>query len=162
MRKLTIALLAVTIVSANAQQPPQPLLEGSNWQHLQALPAGASIQVSARTRHANCTFEKADDDTLTCTHGKSILFQRSEVKSIKIPRRGRSTLIALGIGAGSGAIVGAAITGCSTAQKDSFFGCFITPTRPQGAAIGAALFGVIATPIGFFTDFARSTIYKAP
>ena len=66
------------------------------------------------------------------------------------------------IGAGAGAIVGAATGGCSTAAKNSFLGCFLTPTRPQGAAIGGVLFGVIAVPIGYFTDFAKSTVYKAP
>jgi hypothetical protein len=68
----------------------------------------------------------------------------------------------MGIGAGVGAIVGAASSGCSTAEKNSFLGCFLTPTRPQGAAIGAVLFGAIGAPIGALTDFARSTVYKAP
>jgi hypothetical protein len=150
--------------AAPAQQPSTPAgpPAGSNWQRVQALPIGASIQVQARKSHSNCKLKSVDADTLTCTHGKDLMFQRTDILAIKIPRRGRSTLIAAGIGAGAGAIVGAATTGCSTAAKNSFLGCFLTPTRPQGAAIGAVLFGVIGAPIGALTDFAKSTVYKAP
>jgi hypothetical protein len=166
MRKLPLVLLAVTITSASAQQsvvqsvPQAPA--GSNWQHVQVLPVGASIYVKARAHHATCKLKRVDADTLTCIHGKEDVFQRTEIQSIKLTRRGRSTLIAVGLGAGVGAIVGAATTGCSTAERNSFFGCFLTPTRPQGAAIGVAVFGVIATPIGYFSDFARSSVYTAP
>ena len=156
-----LAITFLAVLSAPAQQPAQPPA-GSNWQHVQALPIGTSIQVQARKSHANCNLKSVDADTLTCTHRKDIVFQRADILAIKIPRRGRSTLIAAGIGAGAGAIVGAATTGCSTAAKNSFLGCFLTPTRPQGAAIGAVLFGVIGAPIGALTDFAKSTIYKAP
>jgi hypothetical protein len=165
MRKILAALLALTTLSASAQQtaqqPAQPPA-GSNWQHVQALPVGASINVKARTSHASCTLKSVDADSLTCTHGKDIVFQRSDILTVQISRRGRSTLIAMGIGAGAGAIVGAATSGCSATEKNSFLGCFLTPTRPQGAAIGAALFGVIGAPIGALTDFAKSTVYKAP
>ncbi|MGA2437598.1 MAG: hypothetical protein ABSF57_03680 [Acidobacteriaceae bacterium] len=165
MRKILAALLALTTLSASAQQtaqqPAQPPA-GSNWQHVQALPVGASINVKARTSHASCTLKSVSADSLTCTHGKDIVIQRSDILTIQISRRGRSTLIAMGIGAGAGAIVGAATSGCSATEKNSFLGCFLTPTRPQGAAIGAVLFGVIGAPIGALTDFAKSTIYQAP
>lgn len=160
---LTMAL-AITLAAPAQQgavQPPRPA-EGSNWQHVQALPAGTSIQVKASKSHANCKLKSVDADALTCTSRKDLVFQRTDILTIKIPRRGRSTLIAMGIGAGTGAIVGAATSGCSTAEKNSFLGCFLTPTRPQGAAIGAVLFGAIGAPIGALTDFAKSTIYKAP
>jgi hypothetical protein len=157
--------LLLPALSAPAQQPTQQPAQppaGSNWQHVQALPAGTSLNVKARTSHLACKLKSVDADTLTCTHGKDATFQRSEILSIKIPRRGRSTLIAMGVGAGVGAIVGAATSGCSTAEKNSWFGCFLTPSRPQGAAIGALLFGIIGAPIGALTDFAHSTVYKAP
>jgi uncharacterized protein YcfJ len=162
IRCLLLSLALVSAIQASAQQSALPApTAGSDWRQVEALPAGASINVKARTRHANCKLKSVNADTLTCNQPKEVVFQRTEILTIKIPRRGRSSLIATGIGAGAGAIVGAAITGCSAAQKDSYFGCFITPTRPQGAAIGAVLFGVIGAPIGYFSDFAKSTVYKA-
>jgi hypothetical protein len=165
MRVFLLTLALVPALSSPAQQPAQQPASppaGSNWQHVQALPVGASINVKARKSHAGCKLKSVDADSLTCTHGKDLVFQRTDILSVKIPRRGRSTLIAMGVGAGVGAIVGAATSGCSTAEKNSWFGCFLTPTRPQGAAIGALVFGLIATPVGALTDFTRSTVYTAP
>ena len=163
-RTLVLSLVLASALSAPAQQPAQQPSQppaGSNWQHVQALPAGTSINVTARTSHLACKLKSVDAETLICTHGKDIVFQRSDILSIKIPRRGRSALIGLGIGAGAGVIVGAA-TGCSSAQKNSAWGCFLTPTRTQGAAIFGVLFGGIGAAIGAGTDFAKSTVYKAP
>jgi hypothetical protein len=160
MRIVLLAIALSTASAAPAQTAAPPA--GSNWQNVQALPNGSSIQVQAHKNHANCTLRSVDADTLTCTNKKDIVFQRADILAIKIPRRGRSTLIATGIAAGAGAVVGAATSGCSTTEKNSFLGCFLTPTRPQGAAIGALLFGVIGAPIGAISDFARSTVYKAP
>jgi hypothetical protein len=160
-RNLILSLVLVPALGALAQQPtPSAPPEGSNWQHVQALPAGASINVKTRTRSASCKLKNVDPDTLTCTQKKDIVFQRADILTIKIPRRGRSALIAGGIGAGVGAGVGAA-TGCSSTQQSSAWGCFLTPTRSQGAAIGAVLFGAIGGTIGAATDFSRSTVYKA-
>jgi hypothetical protein len=165
VRTILLALALVPVLSAPAQQPTQQPVSppaGSNWQHVQALPVGASINVKARKSHAGCKLKSVDADSLTCTHGKDLVFQRADILSVKIPRRGRSTLIAMGVGAGVGAIVGATTSGCSTAEKNSWFGCFLTPTRPQGAAIGALVFGLIGAPVGALTDFTRSTVYTAP
>jgi hypothetical protein len=159
------SLLALALVPALtvAAQPAAPLPPaGSNWQSVEALPVGAKVEIKAQTRHASCKLKSVDADTLTCSQAKGVVFQRTEILTIKIPRRGRSTLIAVGVGAGVGAVVGAATSGCSTAEKNSWFGCFLTPTRPQGAAIGALVFGLIAAPVGALTDFTRSTVYKSP
>jgi hypothetical protein len=160
MRIVLLAIALATASAAPAQTAAPP--DGSSWQRVQALPVGSSLQVKASKSHARCKLKSVDVDTLTCTGKKGTAFQRTDILAITIPRRGRSTLIAMGIGAGAGAIVGAATSGCSTAEKNSWFGCFLTPTRPQGAAIGAVLFGVIGAPIGALTDFAKSTVYKAP
>ncbi len=162
MRIIVLAIALATAQATSAQQAAHDSPPSSGWQHVQALPTGASLQVKARKSHANCKLKSVDADTLTCTNNKDIAFQRADILTIKIPRRGRSTLIAMGIGAGAGAIVGASTSGCSTAEKNSFFGCFLTPTRPQGAAIGAVILAVVGAPIGALTDFARSTVYKAP
>ena len=160
-QNLILSLVLLPAIGAFAQQAaPSASPEGSNWQHVQTLPAGASINVNARSSHASCNLKSVDADSLTCTQKKDIVFQRADILTIKIPRRGRSALIAGGIGAGVGAGVGAA-TGCSSTQKSSAWGCFLTPTRSQGAAIGAALWGAIGAGIGAATDFSRSTVYKA-
>jgi hypothetical protein len=89
--------------AAQAVQPPA----GSNWQHVQVLPVGTSINVKARTSHASCNVKSVDADSLTCTGKKGVVFQRTDVLSIGISHRGRSTAIGLGVGAGVGAGIGA-------------------------------------------------------
>jgi hypothetical protein len=158
--KLLLLLLLLPIVSSPAQQPTAPP-EGSNWQHVQALPIGATVHLNAGKRHQSCTIRSVDADSLTCTKGKNPVYQRVEVTSIQLNRRGRSVLIGAGIGAGVGAIVGAATGGCSQAEKQSWFGCFLTPTKPQGAAIAGTVLGGIGSLIGL-TDFSRSTVYRTP
>jgi hypothetical protein len=160
----TLALVPALSAPAHppAQQPASPPA-GSNWQHVQALPIGASLQVQARKSHANCTLKSVDADSLTCTHKKDLVFQRTDILSVKIPHRGRSTLIAAGIGIGALAIAGAASgSSCTAAQKNSFLGCFNLFSRGDLALAGGAVGGVIGSPIGYFTDFAKSTVYQAP
>lgn len=152
MRNLLLSLVLFPSICANAQQPaPSAPKSGSNWQHVQALPAGSSIQVQARKSHAKCNLKSVDADSLTCVQKKDLVFQRTDIVSIKIPRRGRSTLAGMGIGAGAGAVLGAAV-----GQNGTFV--------PRG--LGAIILGVLGTPIGAgigaATDFSRSTVYTAP
>jgi len=138
-----------------AQQPVQSTVPaGSNWQHVQALPIGTSIRVNAGKRHQACVLRQIDAETLTCTQGRNPVYRREEVTSIKITRRGRSMLVAAGIGAG----VGAALGGSAAAGCNSW--CIVSPG--ESAAVGGILFGLIGAPIGYLTDFTRSTIYRAP
>ena len=152
MRNMLLCLVVAPALGAAAQQPTQPApAAGSNWQHVQALPVGASIQVQARKSHASCNLKSVDADTLTCTHRKDIVFQRTDILTIKIPRRSRSMLVGLDIGAGAGAVVGAA-----TGRNGTFV--------PRG--LGAIILAVPGAPIGLavggLTDFTKSTVYKAP
>ena len=71
--------------------------------------------------------------------------------TVKIAHRVRSGAIALAIGAGVGVGVGAAI-----GEPGSFI-----PRGKAATAFGAA-FGVIGFPIGYATDFSKSTVYRAP
>src|ERR1035441_6649794 len=96
-RTSLLSLVLVSALSAHAAQQPAQPLAGSNWQHVQVLPAGTSINVKARSSHASCKLKSVDADSLTCTDKKDIVFQRTDVVSIKISRRGRSTLVGLGI-----------------------------------------------------------------
>ena len=75
IRNTLLVLVLVPSTSATAQKitlaaPP----EGSSWQHVQALPTGASINVRARTGHEACNLKSVDADTLTCAHRKGPTF----------------------------------------------------------------------------------------
>ena len=163
MRTMFLVLALVPALSASTQQPaqqPSPAPPaGSDWQHVQALPAGASIIVKARKSHAGCKLKSVDADSVTCTHGKDLVFQRVDIVSIRIPHRGRSTLIGLAVGGGIGAVIGVA-TGDSGCSGKAF--CFNIIGRGTAAAIGGVSLGAVGTLIGGLTDFSRSTVYKAP
>ena len=161
MRTLLLSMaLLLPALSAPTQQPAQQPVQppaGSNWQHVQALPVGTSIHVNAKTRHMLCNLASVDPDALTCDHGKNAVFQRTEITSIKLGHRGRSTLVGLAIGGGVGAVIG---FGASTNNNNGFFG----PNFMRGAV--TAVFGVgggiIGGLTGGTTDFTHSTVYKAP
>lgn len=163
MRILLLALALAPALSAPAQQPAQPTPApppaGSNWQHVQALPVGQSINVTAQKGHAGCKLKSVDADTLTCTRGKDLIFQRTDILNIKVPHRGRSTLIGLAVGGGIGAVVGAA-TGSTGCSGQAF--CINILSRADLAAIGGISFGAVGALVGGLTDFTRSTVYKAP
>jgi len=158
IRSTFLLLVLSPTIYTTAQQPtPTAPSEGSNWQHVQALPTGASIKVKARTGQEVCKLKSADADTLTCTHGKDFTFQRSDIVSIKIPHRGRSALIGAAIGGGVGTGIGFA---AGTTGKDTFFGRNFL--RGAMTAIGAVFGGVVGGATGALTDFSHSTVYKAP
>src|ERR1035437_10799464 len=144
-RKFITIVLTLTTLSMSAQQiVPSPASQphaGSNWQHVQALPVGASIQVKASKSHASCKLKSVDADSLTCTSNKDLVFQRNDIVTIKVPRRGRSALIGTAIGAGGGAVFGFAASGCKAGT-----GCIIP--RPLGALIFAVPGAVIGAVTG--------------
>ena len=152
MRKLLVlAAFAALSTHVFAQPPAQP--EGSNWQHVQALPPGTSIHVKAQHGSASCALKSVDADSLSCTSAKDLSFQRTEIKSITIPRRGASAAVMAGIGAGVGAGIakaGASATNAYGGGKNSVWAA--------GAGAGAAVFGLI----GYATHPIHSTVYKAP
>lgn len=160
MRKLlTLGMFITTL--AGAQQPAvSSAPAGSNWQHVQALPAGANIHVKAQHSSATCKLKSVDADSLTCTKSKDLTFTRAEIRSIQIPRRGRSALTGLAIGGGAGAITGYAVGGSGCKSSQGF--CLDIVDGKTLAPIGAVVFGAIGAGIGAGTDFAHSTIYKAP
>jgi hypothetical protein len=155
-RTIVLSLVLASALSANAAQQPVLPPAGSNWQHVQALPVATSINVKARTSHTSCTLKNVDADSLTCTHGKDIVFQRADILTIQISRRGRSALIGLAAGGGAGALLGYATT--SSCQP----GDIICISRGGVAAFTGITFGVIGAITGGLTDFAKSTVYRAP
>jgi hypothetical protein len=125
----------MSVVAATAQQSTPASPPGAKWQHVQALPEGTSIRLRATSRSAACKLENVDADSLTCASGtdKEVVFQRGEVKWIKIHHRGRSAAAggAIGIGLGTGSGV-------------------------ANGALGGDWGGTVAT------DFTHSTVYKGP
>jgi hypothetical protein len=154
MHKLLL-LLCLSPIPAFPQQPAAAP-EGSDWHRVEALPLGVSIYVNARSRHQACKLKSVDADSLTCANGKNPHYQRAEVTSIKVTRRGRSAFIGMGIGAGAGAITGFAIG----TNSGGFFG----PNAFRGTVAGvcAGIGGLVGAGVGAATDLMRSTIYTAP
>jgi hypothetical protein len=154
---LAIPMLVASAIS-NAQTavaPQQPA--GSNWQHVQALPIGTSIQVRAAKRPIVCTLTAVDATSLACDHNyrfevHKLVFQRAEIRTVKLTRRGRSALLAAAIAAGAGATAG----GIQGIHSNYFavHGAFAMIYAFAGAFAGA--------PLGYFTDFSASTVYRAP
>ncbi len=124
---------------------------------MQALPAGTALHLNGQT-HTSCSFLRADADSVTCgrpSHERT--FSRAGIRSVKLAHRTRSTLAGLGIGAGTGTIIGFAVG----TRKNDFFGD--NSFRGGITGVFAAVGGVAGTPIGYLTDFtAGSAIYKAP
>jgi hypothetical protein len=155
MRSLLLALfLLASAIAAPAQTPMPPA--GSNWQHVQALPLGTSIHVDAKKSHALCDLKTIDADTLTCERDtgvgtKEIIFQRPEIKNIKLARRGRSAVLGGLIGAGTGGLIG----GLAGIHSNYF------AVHGAWALIGAFAGGFAGAPTGYLTDFSASTIYRA-
>jgi len=147
--------LAMPIVAQTAPSNASSAA-GSNWQRVQTLPPNASLYVTANKKTASCHLKSVDAETLTCTHGKDTTFQRTEITAVKLQHHGRSTLIATGVGGGTGAIIGFAVG--TRGNDNSFFGKNFL--RGAVTAVGAVAGGVIGAPIGYLTDLNRSTIYK--
>jgi hypothetical protein len=129
---------------------------GANWQRVQQLPLHTQIHVKADNKGRICSIDSVDDGHLSCSTGgvvktRHYTYQRSEIKSIKLPHYVRSTLLGTTIGAGAGAIIG--FVGAKNASD---------PSSSGAAAGGAAVFfGVIGAVIGAVTDVTRGpTVYR--
>jgi hypothetical protein len=101
-----------------------------------------------------------DDATLRCSKGGSqYSFERDEVKSVKVTRYTRSTLVGLGIGLGVGAGVGA-IAGHTQEKPGDWFPGLATEAF---AAVGGAGGLLIGGGVGAATDFMKGpTVYRRP
>ena len=158
MRRLALVssglVCAATLFTA-AQNPTYVGKEGSNWQRVQALPPGTGVLLKTTNRQLRCKIQAVDAESITCVPGGKAMFQRTEVTSVKMSHRGRSSVIAAGIGAGAVSILGAV----GTDRCTSF--C-LGPSRGEVALAGALGGAIIGAPIGYFANFGKSTIYKVP
>ena len=148
MRKiLSLVLILCGVTTATAQQAPASMRD--EWPRVEALKNGAAVHVRTDTRKVTCAISKVDDQSLSCLdHGAPLMLTRAEIKSVSVNHLGRSMLIGLGIGAGGGAIIGAAV-----GRNGSFV--------PRGAAAAAlaAVGGIIGLIIGATTGSFPKTIY---
>src|ERR1700712_5512831 len=114
---LTLALpLFTSTAQAQTSHPPPPPSAGSNWERVRVLPINTPIYLTTK-KTISCKLQAVDAESLTCTHGT---FQRTDIKAVKLPRRTLSTLLATGVGAGTGAIIGFAVG--TNGTESSFFG----------------------------------------
>ena len=137
--------------SAHAQQSTSTKAVG--WARVESLPSGVSVEVKALKDNMHCKFKGATDEAITCVSddgASTHVYPKADVKRVRLPHRGKSTVTGLAIGAGGGAVFGAAV-----GRNGSLV--------PRGAA--AVVFGVvgavIGTIVGVSTDFMHTTIYKA-
>ena len=132
----------------------------SDWDRLRRVPAGTRVHVAADSQSKTCAIDLIDEATLRCSKDASqYSFLRAEVKSVKLTRYGRSTLLGLGIGLGAGAGIGAA-AGHAQEKPGDFFPGLSTEAY---AAVGAAAGALAGAAIGGPTDFLRGpTVYRRP
>jgi hypothetical protein len=158
MRILLAVLVLGTFVStSNRQAIGQAAPTPSGWARVETLPAGSLIDVHGQPHQAKCVFKSASDDTLVCVKkGVDVTFQRKDIDSIKLPRRGRSAFF--GSIPGLAIIAGGFITLAAENCKDQVL-----------CGLGAGLFialgfvvGVIGALVGSLTEFAGPTIYDKP
>jgi len=148
------ALIALLVLPATAQTATPP----PSWQRVQALPAQTPVQVKTDHTKTTCLVTAVTDDKLTCSQS---VFSRAEIKTVKLPRKAKSTVAGLLIGAGVGAGAGAGI-GSAINAGDS--GSLVHVSGGKSAGVGAgvgAIIGIgIGALVGHSTDLLAATLYK--
>ncbi len=133
------------------------------WARIQQLAAGTQLKISAERKSGGCILQSASPDTIVCTRGSSTRsFARSEIKSIRLKRKGRSAAIGLGLGVGIGAGVGAGVgAGINSGDQGSLFHVSGSKATGVGAAVGAIVGGIAGALTGYATDLAAGPVlYK--
>jgi len=154
---LSLVLIFTVTLSASAQTA-QPADGG--WARVEALATATSIRVKAKKQTVVCKFQSATGDSVSClVNGKPDpqVFQLADIKSVKIPHRGRSALIgaAPGKALAAGAGIGKATENCSNTAFFCGLGADIL------LAFGAVL-AVLGAALGAATDFSATTVYQKP
>jgi hypothetical protein len=157
---MKILIFVLFMCGVTASLAAQSTATGGSWDRVRHLPAGTRVHVAGDKQSKMCALDLVDDATLRCSKGSSqYSFVRAEVKSVKLTRYTRSTLVGLGIGLGVGAGVGA-IVGHAQEKPDDFFPGLSTEAC---AAVGGAAGAIAGAAIGGPTDFLRGpTVYRRP
>ena len=100
-------LLAPLLIASSAMS------QIDDWQAVQALRSGTKIKVTLKNRptFGHCFFDGASNDHLFCTSRGGLLsrrkvYLRDDIRTVYLTRSGPA--IGFGVGAGAGAIIGAA------------------------------------------------------
>ena len=157
MKSMLFVLLVCGAWASLAAQVPSG---DAGWERVRHLPAGSHVHVAGDKQSKTCAIDLVDDATLRCSKGNSqYSFTRAEVKSVKLTRYGRSTLVGTVIGLGVGAGVGA-IVGHAQEKPNDFFPGLSTEAC---AAVGGAVGAIAGAAIGGPTDFLRGpVVYRRP
>lgn len=148
---LVIACLTLFTSPLSAQKP-------TGWQAVEALAPQTRVQVKADTRSSSCHLTAVSDDKLTCTETS---FSRSEIKSIKLVNKSKSTFGGLALGAGVGAGAGVGIgSAVNAADQSSILHVSAGKSAAVGAGVGAILGAGIGAIIGHHSTLFATTIYK--
>ena len=129
----------------------------SSWANLSGLRAGQKIQIDEmNSKKHSGIFENVSDSAISIRDASGEMsVQKQDVRSVKLLSSGhrlRNTLICASVGAGGGAITGAALG--ETQNKG-----FDIVTTGELTAAGAVGGGVIGTVIGVLLP-AHDTIYR--
>jgi hypothetical protein len=133
------------------------------WARVESLAPNSRLRIVATKNGGDCILQSASADGLVCLHGRNTRsVRRTDVKSIKFARRGRSAAggLAIGaaVGAGAGAGIGSAINSSDTGSLAHVSG---GKSAGVGAAIGVIAGGAIGGLIGYRNDlFPGPLIYK--
>ena len=130
----------------------------SSWASLSGLRAGQKIQIDEmNSKKHSGIFENVSDSAISIRDASGEMsVQKQDVRSVKLLSSGhrlRNTLICAGVGAGGGAIAGAALG--ETQNKG-----FDIVTTGELTAAGALGGGVIGTIVGVLLP-SHDTIYRA-
>jgi hypothetical protein len=156
---VSLSVIALPILPAKAQTASPQNSGQPSWQRVQALPLQTTVQVRTDTQKVTCQITAVTDDKLTCLQAA---FSRSEIKSIKLTNKKKSTVSGLLLGAGVGAAAGAGI-GVAINAGDT--GSLIHESNgAKAAGVGAGLGAIIGIGVGAIfghsTTLFASTIYK--
>jgi hypothetical protein len=144
----------------NSSQRVQPnSAVHSGWNRVQQLPAQTEVHVKADRKKVTCRIDAVTEDKLTCSSTKgngssSYEFSRTEIKTVKLSRRGRSALIGLAIGAGVGAGVG---VGIGSAINSGDTGSYVHVSGGKSAGVGAAVGALVGAVAGGAVFHSRDT-----
>ena len=82
--RMIFAMALSGTLSATAQQV-SPKVAEKNWKKLTTIPIGKPIHVKTAQTRVTCAIQRHTADTFTCTqNGNDLVFQRTEVQSIKV------------------------------------------------------------------------------
>jgi hypothetical protein len=149
--KIIPFFLAPLLIASSAMS------QSGAWGAVQALRSGTKIKVTLKNRptFGHCFMDGASDDQLVCNSGRWPLsrrkvYLRDEIEAVYLTHHGPA--IGLGVGAGTGAVIGASGAAGSSC------------CRAANALLGAGALGVVGWFSGTVADpfFHGRAVYRSP